>query len=65
MQLHRPYLLINRREAQATRDVEILVSFLGKDALLNVAGPRESTTPGIYEYVQEVIRRLLAKTLTV
>jgi hypothetical protein len=61
IQLDRPHILIDGQETSSARAVEMVVSFIDEHGIkvINVAGPRESGAPGIYQYVFAVIRGLL------
>lgn len=61
IKLHKPYQLVDASEVPALRASEILHRFIQQLAIgvLNVAGPRESRTPGTHAYVQEAIQSLI------
>lgn len=61
--LQRPYLLIDGLETSTARAVELVMLFIevNQVQVLNVAGPRESGEPGIYQYTVAVMRSLIAK----
>ncbi len=54
----KPYLHINLKEVSTEDTVEELTEWLNmiKPRILNVAGPRESGSPGIYSKVYEVLK---------
>jgi Circularly permutated YpsA SLOG family len=60
---HRPCLVINANEFTPTEAALLLAVFILRHHVrrLNVAGPRASGQPGIYEYVRSVLRELLAR----
>lgn len=62
-QLGKPLLVINLANAPHVREV---VDWIQRNGIrrLNVAGPRESTEPGIYRQAYEFLRRLLAELRT-
>lgn len=55
----RPYLVI--RSIEDLGNVRAWLSSLGRGITLNVAGPRESKTPGTYVLTKKVINLLLAR----
>ncbi len=59
VELGRPLLLADPTDPQAPRAV---AAWLERNAVgvLNVAGPRESTRPGIYDLAAELLRAVLA-----
>jgi hypothetical protein len=56
---HKPYRLVNLAEEMEARVVREWVRSCGIGTL-NVAGPRESEAPGIYERALELLREVLA-----
>tara|TARA_R110001583_G_scaffold195324_1_gene371697 strand:- start:8512 stop:8994 length:483 start_codon:yes stop_codon:yes gene_type:complete len=62
IRLNKPYKLIDSSLVDAEKAAAVLVEFTDKFQVktLNVAGPRASNHPGIYEYVKQAI----VKTLT-
>ena len=62
IQLDRPHVLIDGQKTSRPRAVEMVVSFIDEHGIkvLNVAGPRESGAPGMYQYVLSVMRSVLA-----
>lgn len=62
IQHQRPHLLIDGQETSSARAVEVLANYIEARGIkvLNVAGPRESSEPGIYQYTFAVMRELLA-----
>lgn len=60
--LGKPVLHIDREQLGPDEAVEAVRSWLfeTRPAVLNVAGPRTSTTPGIYEVTRELLERVLA-----
>lgn len=61
MRLGKPYQLIDALEITTDRAAQILWSFVKESqvSVLNVAGPRESSHPGTYAFVREVMGTLL------
>ncbi|HEV8291845.1 MAG TPA: putative molybdenum carrier protein [Tepidisphaeraceae bacterium] len=59
--LKKPYLVIDGKETEAQEARQLLGQFIGEGAIrvLNVAGPRASDAPGIFDYVREVLAPLL------
>src|SRR5512147_325782 len=57
-QLRRPFLLI---DMEATPDLSVISDWLGRHSIrvLNVAGPRESTCPGIHGQAKALLSALL------
>jgi hypothetical protein len=58
---HKPCLVIDLDELSEYKAVEIIRSWLDvrKIEVLNVAGPRESENPGIYENVKDLLKSVL------
>jgi len=60
--LHRPWLVVDLDDALESGDPAEAAAWLGQEkvAVLNVAGPRESHNPGIYQsariYIEQVLR---------
>jgi hypothetical protein len=54
----RPCLVIS--DISQVSDVLRWLDGLGSELTLNVAGPRESETPGTYALAREVVRQLLS-----
>jgi hypothetical protein len=61
IRLSKPYQLIDALEVTPNRGSIVLARFIDQCqiAVLNVAGPRESSAPGVYDYVRVVIESLL------
>lgn len=57
----KPYLHINLKKSTNAEAVQAIQVWLSKNkpSVLNVAGSKESTVPGIYEQVSEVLRKVL------
>jgi hypothetical protein len=53
--LKRPITVIDPSSAEAGALLETFLSRLSLDATLNVAGPRESDVPGLYQAVTDVL----------
>ncbi|MEZ4812740.1 MAG: putative molybdenum carrier protein [Caldisericia bacterium] len=58
----KPLLIIAVNKRVSQKKVEAILSWIleNKINVLNVAGPRESTTPGIYEISKLLIKRVLS-----
>ena len=56
--LHKPYRVIDLTTKPAPHDVASWISHAGL-TVLNVAGPRESTSPGIYQEAFDWLREVL------
>ena len=59
---NKPYLVIDAELTTATEAAVLLAVFLLSHQIqtLNVAGPRASGQPGIYPFVSDTLKRLLA-----
>lgn len=59
----RPYLLIDSEQQSIADAAGMLAGFVAKKqvAALNIAGPRASKQPAIYDYAHAVLKKLLAK----
>ncbi|MBI4668621.1 MAG: putative molybdenum carrier protein [Elusimicrobia bacterium] len=59
----KPACLINLEKTGFQEAVREIIAFLTriKPAVLNVAGPRESTCPGIYEQTKAILLQVFAK----
>ena len=55
----KPFRLVDLQQAEAMPPVAEWIT-ANKMSILNIAGPRESTLPGIYSQAAEFVRRLLA-----
>ena len=57
----RPFLLVDRDALTVEEAAARVREWLGtaRPAVLNVAGPRESRTPGMYAYVRAVLEAVL------
>ena len=58
--LDKPLLVVDLSESWVTRPVTVWLR-VHHVATLNVAGPRESTAPGIYDDTKEFVTRLLCE----
>ena len=58
--LHKPYRVINLTTKSAPHTVASWISHVGI-IVLNVAGPRESTCPGIYHEAYDWLQEVLGK----
>ena len=58
---NKPHILFDSSEVSETWAVETLIYFIEENGVtvLNVAGPRFSNCPGIYDYVRAVIGDVL------
>jgi hypothetical protein len=55
----KPWLLVDLQKPEAAEQVK---EFLAKDfSILNIAGPRESATPGIYKEVREMLETIFGE----
>lgn len=61
IQRSKPYQLVDIAAIDAERAAQMLVEFVEHEAIevLNVAGPRESSLPGIHAYVRGAIGTLI------
>lgn len=61
IRLGKPYQSIDAPEITSARATRLLAAFIERHeiSVLNVAGPRESSAPGIYDYVRAVIGSLI------
>jgi hypothetical protein len=57
--LKRPVTVIDPNSAEADALLETFLSRFNVDATLNVAGPRESEVPGLYQAVTELLNNNL------
>jgi hypothetical protein len=57
IRLHKPYKLIDAAEVDPGRAGRMVRTFVAEHDIrsLNIAGPRESTTPGTYAFVRKAI----------
>lgn len=64
IRLNKPYQLIDTGEIGVERAAQVLRVFVEESAIavLNVAGPRESSSAGIYEYVRRAIESIIQMT---
>lgn len=62
---HKPYRLIDAEAINTDKAVEKVLRFLGQgeDKVLNVAGPRSSTSNWAYAYTHELINKLLDRVI--
>lgn len=58
---HKPYQLIDANEIQPLRSGEIIRAFVQREGIgiLNIAGPSEKRSPGIYAYALRAMQSLL------
>src|SRR5690606_15260407 len=61
IRLHKPYQLVDASEISPVRASGILERFVHEHgiAVLNVAGPSETRSPGIHSYVQQTVLSLI------
>jgi hypothetical protein len=57
----KPYKILTIRKTKSDEIVQWLIDL--KPKILNVAGPRESTHPGIYKYGKEILRKIFKEYL--